>query len=70
VATSAEESNPEFITRFEELGEKKIIHPNIVRTLTGEMGLEKMTEVQSMTINQAIQGNDMYVDDSWTLHIY
>lgn len=47
------------ITRFEELGTKGIIHPNIVDTITKRMGMETMTEVQSATINQALKGNDI-----------
>ncbi|GAB7358691.1 hypothetical protein MBLNU230_g3920t1 [Neophaeotheca triangularis] len=47
------------ITKFEELGSRGIIHPNIVNTLTKNMGMETMTEVQSATINQALKGNDI-----------
>ncbi|KAK5133619.1 hypothetical protein LTR08_007567 [Meristemomyces frigidus] len=50
---------PGVITRFEELGTQNIIHPNIVRTLTGSMGMETMTEVQQATINEALKGNDI-----------
>lgn len=47
------------ITRFEELETQNVVHPNIVRTLTGEMGLETMTEVQQATINEALSGRDI-----------
>lgn len=50
---------PRKITRFEELGTQNIVHDNIVRTLTKEMGLETMTEVQQATINEALKGSDI-----------
>ena len=46
------------ITRFDELGSKNILHPNVVRALTQDMRLETMTEVQSRTINEALRGDD------------
>lgn len=47
------------ITRFDELETRNIVHPNVVRALTHEMGLETMTEVQQATINEALKGNDI-----------
>ncbi|KAK4541980.1 hypothetical protein LTR36_007180 [Oleoguttula mirabilis] len=47
------------ITRFDELETHNIVHPNIVRTLTKDMGLETMTEVQQATINEALKGSDI-----------
>lgn len=47
------------VTRFDELGTRNIVHPNVVRTLTGKMGLETMTEVQQRTINEALSGRDI-----------
>ena len=46
------------ITRFDELETRGIIHPNIVRVLTRQMGIETMTEVQKRTINEALKGTD------------
>lgn len=56
-STDADRNVP--ITRFAELETKNIIHPNVVRTLTKEMGLETMTEVQAATINEALKGTDV-----------
>ncbi|KAK3670274.1 hypothetical protein LTR78_009828 [Recurvomyces mirabilis] len=62
VAAAAEDGDsdaPPQITRFDELGTEGIIHPTIVRTLTRNMGMETMTEVQSATINEALGGADI-----------
>ena len=50
---------PPRITRFDELETHGIVHPNVVRTLTRDMGLETMTEVQQATINEALKGTDV-----------
>ena len=47
------------ITRFDELETRGVVHPNVVRMLTGPMGLETMTEVQQKTINECLNGTDM-----------
>lgn len=47
------------ITKFEELKDMELVHPNIVDTITRRMGLETMTDVQTATITQALRGNDM-----------
>ena len=47
------------INRFDQLEEKELVHPNIVRAITKDMGHHTMTEVQSATINQALNGTDM-----------
>lgn len=47
------------ITKFQELEQRGIVHPNVVRTLTRDMGLETMTEVQTATINSALKGTDI-----------
>jgi ATP-dependent RNA helicase MSS116, mitochondrial len=54
-----EQGNDGRITRFEDLEKNGIIHPTIVKTLTKDMGLETMTEVQSATINEALKGTDI-----------
>lgn len=51
------------LTEFKDLAKTGIIHENVVKTLTGEMKLETMTEVQSATITAALDGTDMY--DTW-----
>jgi ATP-dependent RNA helicase MSS116 len=47
------------ITRFDELVEHDLVHPNIINEITKTMKLETMTEVQTATINTALQGTDM-----------
>lgn len=47
------------ITTFAELGNRKLVSRNIVQTLTRDMNLTNMTEVQTATINQALNGNDI-----------
>ncbi|PNS15063.1 hypothetical protein CAC42_2292 [Sphaceloma murrayae] len=47
------------ITRFDELAQQNLVHDNIVNAVTGRMGLETMTEVQSATIRSALQGTDV-----------
>ncbi|KAF1349553.1 P-loop containing nucleoside triphosphate hydrolase protein [Delphinella strobiligena] len=46
------------ITTFAELGSRKLVHPNVVRSLR-DMGLVTMTEVQTATINEALRGTDI-----------
>ncbi|TKA34368.1 hypothetical protein B0A50_00350 [Salinomyces thailandicus] len=47
------------ITRFDELEKNNIVHPNVIRTLTKDMGLETLTDVQQATINEALKGTDI-----------
>lgn len=47
------------INKFNELVEHNLVHPNVVKAITEGMGHQTMTQVQSMTINQALQGSDM-----------
>jgi ATP-dependent RNA helicase MSS116 len=47
------------ITKFQELVEQDMVHPNIINEITKGMGHHTMTEVQTMTINQGLQGTDM-----------
>ncbi|KAG9901230.1 DEAD-domain-containing protein, partial [Aureobasidium melanogenum] len=47
------------ITTFAELGKRKLVSKGVVQTLIKDMGLENMTEVQTATINQALNGNDI-----------
>ncbi len=64
-AEDAEERQPEppkevaDITRFDQLLEHNLVHPNVVEAITRGMGHKEMTEVQTMTINQGLQGTDM-----------
>ncbi|KAI4736180.1 DEAD-domain-containing protein [Aureobasidium sp. EXF-12298] len=47
------------ITTFAELGQRQLVSKGVVQTLIKDMGLETMTEVQTATINQALEGNDI-----------
>jgi len=49
------------ITKFKQLAERGLVEPSIIRTLTESMGLKTMTQVQSLTISEAITGKDVYV---------
>jgi ATP-dependent RNA helicase MSS116 len=55
-----DQSTSKNVTKFEELIEHDMVHPNVVEEITKKMGHHTMTEVQSMTINQGLQGTDMY----------
>lgn len=48
------------ITRFADLAPIGV-HENILRAILEDMRYETMTDVQSMSINPALQGKDMYV---------
>jgi ATP-dependent RNA helicase MSS116 len=47
------------ITKFDQLIEHDLVHPNVVDQITKTMGHHTMTQVQTMTINQGLQGTDM-----------
>lgn len=47
------------ITKFEDLADRGMVCRTVVDTITKRMGLETMTEVQSLTISQSLKGNDM-----------
>jgi ATP-dependent RNA helicase MSS116 len=47
------------ITQFAQLKELNMVHPNVINVITREMKIETMTEVQSATIHQGLQGSDM-----------
>jgi ATP-dependent RNA helicase MSS116 len=47
------------INRFDQLIEHNLVHPNVVKAVTEGMGHHTMTQVQTMTINQALQGTDV-----------
>jgi len=44
---------------FAELGEKGLINPKIIDTIVRRMGLKTMTDVQSLTLNEALTGKDV-----------
>lgn len=47
------------VTRFAELLERGMVCDSVVKTITQDMGLETMTQVQSMTINETLKGIDV-----------
>lgn len=46
-------------TTFRQLAERGLVDQGLIRTLTDKMGLETMTSVQSLTINEALKGTDV-----------
>ena len=56
---TTEQIEYEPITKFQELLDRDLVHPNVVSTILQGMGHTTMTEVQSQTINQALTGVDM-----------
>ena len=53
------EVHQEPVTKFRELAERGLVCQTVVDTLTRDMGLVNMTEVQSLTINQTLKGIDV-----------
>ena len=47
------------VTKFQDLVERGMVCKTVVDTITKAMGLETMTEVQSMTISRSLKGQDM-----------
>jgi ATP-dependent RNA helicase MSS116 len=47
------------VTEFKELATRGLVHPNLIRTITNQMKLTTMTDVQTRTINEALSGVDM-----------
>ena len=47
------------VTKFKELAERGMVCQTVVDTITKGMGLETMTQVQSLTINKSLKGQDM-----------
>jgi ATP-dependent RNA helicase MSS116 len=52
-------SPPLEVTEFAELAKNRMVHHNVVHGITKGMGHTTMTQVQTMTINQALKGDDM-----------
>jgi ATP-dependent RNA helicase MSS116 len=47
------------VSKFEDLITHEMVHQNVVEAITKGMGHHTMTEVQTATINQGLQGTDM-----------
>ncbi|CAN9370398.1 unnamed protein product [Alternaria alternata] len=54
---SIEEDGP--VTEFKDLATRGLVHPNLIRTITNQMKLTTMTDVQTRTINEALSGVDI-----------
>jgi len=52
-----EENGP--VTTFKELATRGLVHPSVINTITNQMRLTTMTDVQTRTINEALSGVDM-----------
>ena len=61
ISHSIKASSSGLVTKFQELADRKMVSPTVVKTITQEMKLETMTQVQSMTINETLKGIDVYV---------
>jgi len=59
VAAAEQIESPAKVSRFKDLEAQGMIHPDIIRTVTRNMGLETMTEVQQATIHEALKGTDI-----------
>lgn len=47
------------VTEFKQLRDRGMVCPTVVKTLTEDMGMETMTQVQSLTINETLKGVDV-----------
>ena len=47
------------VTKFQELADRGMVCNTVVRTIIREMGIETMTPVQSLTINETLKGTDV-----------
>ena len=47
------------VTKFKDLAERGMVCQTVVDTITKSMGLETMTQVQSMTVSESLKGQDM-----------
>jgi ATP-dependent RNA helicase MSS116 len=56
-AESIQKDGP--VTEFAELATRGLVHPNLINTITKQMRLTTMTDVQARTINEALSGVDM-----------
>lgn len=47
------------VTKFMDLAERGLVCRTVVDTLVNDMGLETMTQVQSLTLNESLKGTDV-----------
>ena len=48
------------VTKFKDLATQGLVCQTVVDTITNDMRLETMTQVQSLTLNESLKGTDMY----------
>lgn len=61
IVEETEPSKPAIITEFSDLAAENLIHNKIIKNIIqpDRMNLKTMTEVQSLTLNQIVKGDDM-----------
>ncbi|KAL4785866.1 P-loop containing nucleoside triphosphate hydrolase protein [Aspergillus varians] len=60
VAQPVEQEQAEPVaTPFQELGERQLVSPSLIQTITQKMRLQNMTEVQRLTIPESLKGGDL-----------
>lgn len=52
---------PQQFTTFEDLAQSGLIDPKFIGRITKGMGISTMTDVQRLTINETLGGDDVYV---------
>jgi ATP-dependent RNA helicase MSS116, mitochondrial len=57
-AAVQDQEAPKGITQFNELAVQGLVHPRIIHSITERMGIQSMTDVQRLTIQNTIQGID------------
>ncbi|KAJ9286023.1 putative ATP-dependent RNA helicase mss116, mitochondrial [Paecilomyces variotii] len=53
------EQTQDRITEFEDLAARQLVSPKIIDNITKGMNIKTMTEVQSLTINETLKGDDV-----------
>ena len=56
-AEDAVEQRP--LQKFSDLAEMGVVAPPIIKTITKDMGLDTMTEIQAATIQETVKGLDL-----------
>ncbi|KAF2099632.1 DEAD-domain-containing protein [Rhizodiscina lignyota] len=56
-ASQIESSDP--LLEFQELESRGLVHSSVIQTIVKDMGLSRMTDVQTATINEALAGDDI-----------
>lgn len=61
IVEETESSKPAILTEFSDLAAENLIHNKIIKNIIqpDRMNLKTMTEVQSLTLNEIVKGDDM-----------